>query len=64
MRAFFVGGVPMRRRMGRTNGVRGLALIAIAVLLAGAFVGVDKRLRPLVQNYGYMAARRSAMLSV
>ncbi len=50
--------------MGRTNGVRGLALIAIAVLLAGAFVGVDKRLRPLVQNYGYMAARRSAMLSV
>lgn len=50
--------------MGRTNGVRGLALIALAVLLVGAFVGVDNRLRPLIQNYGYMAARRSAMLSV
>lgn len=64
MRAFFVGGDPMKRRMGRRNGIRGLALIAAAVLLVVAFARVDSRLRPLIQSYGYMAARRSAMLSV
>ncbi len=64
MRSFFVGGGAVRRRMGRQNGVRGVALIAIATLLVAAFVGVDNRLRPLVQSYGYMAARRGAMLSV
>ncbi len=50
--------------MGRRNGVRGLALIVTAVLMVAAFVGIDSRLRPLIQSYGYMAARRSAMLSV
>ncbi len=50
--------------MGRRSGLRGLALVAVAVLLVAAFVAVDSRLRPLVQNYGYMAARRGAMLAV
>lgn len=64
MRSFFFGGDFVRRRMRRRNGVRGVTLIAIGLLLVAAFVGVDNRLRPLVQSYGYMAARRSAMLSV
>lgn len=54
----------MRRRMGRRNGFRGLALIAAAALLVAAVAAIDSRLRPLVQSYGYMAARRSAMLAV
>ena len=32
--------------------------------MIGAVVAVDNRLRPLVQSYGYMAARRAAMLAV
>lgn len=54
----------MRQRLGRQHGVRGLALIAIAILFIIAFVGVDSRLRPIIQSYGYMAARRGAMLAV
>ncbi len=64
MRSFFVGGGLVRRRMGRQNGVRGVALIVAAVLMIVAVAGVDNRLRPLVQSYGYMAARRAAMLAV
>ncbi|MBQ7037768.1 MAG: sporulation protein YunB [Clostridia bacterium] len=52
----------MRRH--RRNSMRGLALITAAVLMIGAVVAVDNRLRPLVQSYGYMAARRAAMLAV
>ncbi len=50
--------------MGRRNGVRGMVLIAAAALMLAAFVGLDSRLRPLIQSYGYMAARRGAMLAV
>ncbi len=50
--------------MGRRNGVRGVALIAATALMLAAFVGIDSRLRPLIQSYGYMAARRGAMLAV
>lgn len=39
-------------------------MITAAVLMIGAVVAVDNRLRPLVQSYGYMAARRAAMLAV
>ncbi len=60
---FLFGGGKMRRRI-RRNAVQGLALIAAAVLTVGAVVAVDNRLRPLVQQYGYMAARRAAMLAV
>ncbi len=38
--------------------------MAAAVLMIGAVIAVDNRLRPLVQSYGYMAARRAAMLAV
>ncbi|MBR5539854.1 MAG: sporulation protein YunB [Clostridia bacterium] len=48
----------------RKNGARGLALISVSVLLVVAFAGLDSRLRPLIQSYGYMAARRGAMLAV
>lgn len=50
--------------MGRRNGVRGVALVAATALMLAAFVGIDSRLRPLIQSYGYMAARRGAMLAV
>lgn len=33
-------------------------------LLVAGIVSVDGRLRPLIQNYGYMSARRSAMMAV
>ncbi|MBQ9964148.1 MAG: sporulation protein YunB [Clostridia bacterium] len=53
----------MRRR--RTNRVlRGGAFLLVAVLLVCGVGMVDSRLRPLIQNYGYMAARRGAMLAV
>ena len=54
----------MRYRLRKGKRVRGLLLIGIVLLLATAFIAVDNRLRPLVQNYGYMAARRGAMLAV
>lgn len=38
--------------------------MAVAVLMVCSVVVVDNRLRPLVQSYGYMAARRAAMLAV
>lgn len=62
MRSFFVGGGVVRRR--RRSGLRGLVLMAVAVLMVCSVVVVDNRLRPLVQSYGYMAARRAAMLAV
>lgn len=40
------------------------ALLLALLLLIGGFVAVDARLRPLIQSYGYMAARRGAMLAV
>ena len=53
----------MRRR--KTNRVlRGVAFLLAAVLLVCGVGMVDSRLRPLIQNYGYMAARRGAMLAV
>lgn len=55
----------MRRWRRRSSHVRGgLALLAAAVLLIVGFAVVDSRLRPLVQSYGYMTARRGAMLAV
>lgn len=50
--------------MGRQNHIWGLALIGVVVVFVAAFVEIDNCLRPLVQSYGYIAARRSAMLSV
>ena len=52
----------MRRR---TRNARAAVcfLLAAAVLIVGV-VTVDGRLRPLVQSYGLMSARRSAMLAV
>lgn len=50
--------------MGRRRPLAGLAFLCAAVLLVAGVVAVDSRLRPLVQSYGYMAARRSAMLAV
>ncbi len=54
----------MRRRMRRRHPLAGLAFLCAAVLLIAGIVAIDGRLRPLVQNYGYMAARRGAMLAV
>lgn len=50
--------------MGRRNTVRGAVAVVTAVLLLVGAVAVDGRLRPLIQSYGYMAARRAAILSV
>lgn len=50
--------------MVRQNPIRGLALIAVAGVLIAVFISIDARLRPLIQSYGYMAARRGAMLAV
>ena len=54
----------MRHRPRRQNRVRGFVLIITVFLLGAAFFAIDSRLRPLVQSYGYMAARRGAMLAV
>ncbi len=64
MGSFFVGGGRMKRRFHRRRGMRGLVLIVAALLMIVAVVSVDNRLRPLVQSYGYIAARRAAMLAV
>ncbi len=52
------------RRRDRRRWIRGVAVIASAVLLVVGLWTVDGRLRPLIQSYGYMAARRGAMLAV
>lgn len=52
----------MRRRRYRARAV--IAFLLAGVLLIVGAVAVDARLRPLVQNYGMMSARRSAMLAV
>ncbi len=64
MRSFLYGGGAVRARMGRRRGQVGLALLAAAVMLIAGVVAVDSRLRPLIQSYGYMAARRAAMVAV
>lgn len=53
----------MRRRRRRRRGAAFLLLVALLAAMIGAVV-VDSRLRPLIQNYGQMSARRSAMLAV
>ncbi len=40
------------------------AFLLVLVLLIGGVVAMDAQLRPLIQSYGYMAARRGAMLAV
>lgn len=52
----------MRRRRHRARRAVGAVLIVVTLLVCA--VGVDSRLRPLVQSYGQMSARRSAMLAV
>lgn len=52
----------MRRRRHRARRAVGALLIVVTLLVCA--VGVDSRLRPLVQSYGQMSARRSAMLAV
>ncbi len=58
----------MRRRLRRPKDGRyaraGLCLLLAVVLLVVGVVSVDGRLRPLIQSYGYMSARRSAMMAV
>ena len=49
-----------RRRLLRAV----LCLLLVVFLLVVAFVSIDSRLRPLIQNYGLMSARRSAMMAV
>ncbi len=44
--------------------LRGALLVMIAAVILLSIVQVDRLLRPLVQSYGYMAARRGAMLAV
>ncbi len=41
-----------------------LAAMSITVLLAVAFLQVDSRLRPLIQDYGIQAARRGMVLAI
>lgn len=41
-----------------------LCLLLAAVLCVACVAAVDSRVRPLVQSYGQMSARRSAMLAV
>ncbi len=60
---FLFGGVLVRRKR-RNRPLRGLAFLLAAVLLVAGIGLVDGRLRPLIQSYGYMAARRGAMLAV
>ncbi len=51
-----------RRRSRRLKA--GICLVLAAVLFIAGVVAVDTRLRPIVQSYGQMSARRSAMLAV
>lgn len=51
-----------RRRRGNRRLVVGVLALLLAFIIA--VVQLDSRLRPLVQSYGYNAARRSAMLAV
>ncbi len=53
----------MRRRRRRRRKAVFLLLIILLTAVIGA-VAVDGQLRPLIQNYGQMSARRSAMLAV
>ncbi len=51
-----------RRRPLKKRRILGAVLVLGVLLLA--MVAVDNKLRPLVQNYGYISARRSAMVAV
>ena len=51
-----------RRRKRSKKRLCGVILLLVAIV--GIAVTVDSKMRPLVQNYGYMSARRSAMLAV
>ncbi len=54
----------MRRRT-RQRALRvTVCLLSVLFLLIVGFVTVDSRLRPLIQSYGLMSARRSAMMAV
>ncbi len=56
-----------RRRNRRETRRVWRTCLCIGAVLAMLIVGIgalDSRLRPLIQSYGYMAARRSAMLAV
>lgn len=52
-----------RKRRQRTQR-RLLGIFVLVIALIGAVVAIDSKMRPLVQSYGYMSARRSAMLAV
>ncbi|MBR2405942.1 MAG: sporulation protein YunB [Clostridia bacterium] len=52
------------RRRNRRKRRAGLCFFLVVLLLVAGLVAADSRLRPLVQSYGQMSARRSAMLAV
>ncbi len=52
-----------RKRLQRRNR-RLFGIFVLVIALIGAVVAIDSKMRPLVQSYGYMSARRSAMLAV
>ena len=54
----------MTYRVRKKRRIRGACFFAAALLLVISVVSIDGRLRPLVQSYGEMSARRSAMLAV
>ncbi len=55
----------MKSKKRRQQAKRKLfGMFVLVVVLTGALVAVDGKVRPLVQSYGYMSARKSAMLAV
>lgn len=56
---------PMKSRKRRQRRTRRLiGVLVLIIVLIGAVAAVDGKMRPLVQSYGYMSVRRSAMLAV
>lgn len=54
----------MKLRRHRHGKRRLFGVLLLLILFIAAVVAVDAKLRPLVQSYGYMSARQSAMMAV
>ncbi len=63
---FCVGGMGMKRYCRRRKKAfrAVLAAFSIAILLLVAFLQIDNRLRPLIQDYGIQAVRRGMVLAI